>query len=195
MDEENLKVIKIVENKDKWDLKEFLKFLILTAVIVLPIRFYIAQPYMVSGASMLPTFEDGQYLIVDQLSYKFNQPERGDVIVFRYPKDPKKFFIKRLIGVPGDTVQLVGHEVYITPADGKEKIKLSEPYLDEKLERDANETLKLEDHQYYVMGDNRLQSYDSRFWGPVDENFIIGKVFLRLYPFNEIGYKPGKANY
>src|SRR3989344_5716676 len=90
-----------------WDL---LKFAALATIIVLPIRAYVAQPFVVSGRSMVPTFQNGQYLIVDEISYRFHSPQRGDVIIFKYPKDPTKYFIKRVIGLPGETVEIKGND-------------------------------------------------------------------------------------
>jgi signal peptidase I len=185
--------IKKVKKTDDWDLLEFVKFLLIVAVIVLPIRFYVAQPFVVSGDSMFPTFKDGQYLIVDQISYLLGNPSRGDVAIFKFPQDTSKFFIKRVIGLPGETVEIKGQDVFITPKDSTEKIKLNEPYIDMK--RDVYETTTLKDDEYFVMGDNRLQSYDSRFWGPVNKKYFVGRALLRLLPINTVNYLPGFAQY
>src|SRR3990167_9915226 len=107
---------------------ELLKFVLIAAAIVFPIRLFVAQPFIVSGASMDPTFSNGQYLIVDELSYRLQDPARGDVIIFRYPKNPKEFFIKRIIGLPTETVSINGNAITITKADGK-TVALSEPYV------------------------------------------------------------------
>ena len=170
-------------------IKDFLRFTIIALIIVIPIRVYIAQPFIVSGASMFPTFETGDYLIVDQLSYSFDDPVRGDVIIFRYPEDTTKFFIKRIIGLPGEIIEIEGTIVYIVGEDGK-KHTLTEPYI--TLQREEFIEKKLANDEYFVMGDNRLASLDSRNWGPLKKEFIIGKSFLRLLPFNDIGYIPGK---
>lgn len=182
-----------IKKVDNWDIIGTIKFILITLAVVLPIRFYVAQPFVVNGESMFPTFKNGQYLIVDQLSYNIGKPNRGDVAVFKFPQDTSKFFIKRIIGLPGETVEVKGNEVYITPKDGSEKIKLTEPYID--LKREVYETTVLKDTEYFVMGDNRLQSYDSRFWGPLDEKYLTGHAILRLFPFDEISYLPGKAQY
>jgi len=179
--------------KNRFDLLDIIKSIVITLIIVIPIRVYVAQPFIVSGESMFPTFENAQYLIIDQLTYRFSEPERGDVVVFKFPQDTSKFFIKRLIGLPGETVEVKGKDVYIIPKDGGEKIKLNEPYI--KLEREVNETTTISENEYFVMGDNRLQSYDSRFWGPLEEKYLTGKVMLRLFPFDKIGYLPGKETY
>jgi len=170
-------------------IKDFLSFTLIALLIVIPIRIYIAQPFIVSGASMFPTFETGDYLVVDQISYNFDKPTRGDVIIFKYPNDTSKFFIKRIIGLPGEIIEIEGTKVYIVGDDGK-RHELSEPYI--TLQREEFIEKKLASDEYFVMGDNRLASLDSRNWGPLKENFIIGKAFLRLLPFDELNYLPGK---
>lgn len=178
-------------NKTWSFIKELISFTILSIVVVIPIRVFIAQPFIVSGESMYSTFETGQYLIVDQLSYRFHEPQRGDVIIFRFPENPSKFFIKRIIGLPGEIIQLEGNEVYIT-SGGKEKIKLEEEYISSS--RDSFQTIELSDEEYFVMGDNRLASLDSRSWGPLEKNLIIGRAFVRLLPIDTFEFLPGQNN-
>jgi signal peptidase I len=172
--------------------KEILIFIILAIVIVLPIRLFVAQPFVVDGESMHPTFENGDYLIVDELTYHFEAPQRGDVIVFRYPGDPKIFYIKRIIGLPGETVHINSGKVTITKTDGT-NITLNEPYA---VVEDATytENTTLSSTQYFVMGDNRPDSSDSRVWGPLPTANIIGRVYLRLLPASRLGILPGKAD-
>ena len=171
--------------------KELITFAIIAAVIVLPIRMFIAQPFIVSGESMLPTFESGQYLIVDQLTYKFEEPMRGDVIIFKYPQDPSKYFIKRIIGLPGEKLKIQGTDVYITMTDGTE-IKLDEPYI--VMQRESSNEITLANDEYFVMGDNRLASLDSRIWGPLKKDMITGRAWLRLLPIEKVGFLPGNEN-
>ncbi len=171
-------------------IKELIGFIALTAIIVLPIRFFIAQPFIVNGSSMSPTFETGQYLIVDQLSYKFNEPVRGDVIIFRYPGNPKIFYIKRIIGLPGETIKINGTVVTITNNENPSGLNLVEPFIAFPLESFLEK--KLADNEYFVLGDNRAGSSDSRVWGPLKKDLIVGKAFVRLWPFNRISYLPGK---
>ena len=171
-------------------IKELLTFAVISLVIVIPVRMFIAQPFIVSGESMYPTFDTGQYLIVDQISYRFNDPQRGDVIIFNYPKNPSKFFIKRVIGLPNETITIDGTTVYITKEDG-EQVALKEPYIAMQKESDVETTL--DDDEYFVMGDNRLASLDSRVWGPLEKDYIIGKAYLRLLPFNKISFLPGNT--
>jgi len=168
--------------------KELVFFIIIAVVIVVPIRTYIAQPFIVSGASMSPTFETGEYLIVDQISYRMDDPKRGDVIIFRYPNDPSQFFIKRIIGLPNEVIEIEGDKVYIT-RPGEERVLTNEPYI--VFPRPTYEKTELEDDEYFVMGDNRLASSDSRVWGPLKKHFIIGRALLRLFPISKIDVKPG----
>jgi signal peptidase I len=171
-------------------LTELVRFAIIAILIVIPIRWFVAQPFIVSGASMDDTFHNGQYLIVDQLSYYFDEPDRGDVIVFRYPKDPSKFFIKRVIGVPGDTITIENSTVTISNDDHPSGFVIDEPYV-KSMQPAAPFTETLGDREYFVMGDNRDQSADSRRWGGLQEERIIGRAFLRLYPPSEVGLFPG----
>ncbi len=171
---------------------ELLKFFIIAVVIVIPIRFWIAQPFIVSGASMNPTFGTGQYLIIDELSYHFSNPQRGEVVIFRYPLKTSEFFIKRVIGLPGETVTIENGKVYITGAD-KIEHALQEPYII-NLGNGADRSVTLGADQYFVMGDNRPDSSDSRVWGPVPRTDVVGRAFVRLLPFTAISVWPGVSN-
>lgn len=170
---------------------EILRFSLVALLIVLPVRLFIAQPFIVSGASMETTFSTGQYLIVDQLTYHLEEPKRGEVIVFRYPKDPSKFFIKRIIGIPGDVVTIAGQKVTIKNAQHPDGIVLDESYI---LSMKPNSTLTetLGENEYFVMGDNRDASSDSRSWGVLQRDKIVGRAFLRLFPFTKVGIFPGE---
>jgi len=168
---------------------EIIKFTLIAVLIVLPVRLFIAQPFIVSGASMDPTFETNQYLIIDQISYQFESPKRGEVIIFKYPKDPSKYFIKRIIGLPNETIKLEGMEVIIINKDHPEGFILDQSYLHNRKEEYATYTLK--NNEYFVLGDNRLASSDSRVWGPVPANHIIGRPVIRLFPFSQIKIFPG----
>jgi len=169
---------------------ELFKFALIALFIVLPFRIFIAQPFIVSGSSMDPTFKNGDYLIVDQLSYKFEEPQRGSVVVFKYPQDTTKYFIKRIIGLPGDTLTIHGSEVTIKNAQNPQGFTLTEPYIVFP-KTDDDMTITLTNTQYFTMGDNRIGSFDSRSWGPVDKSLIIGRPILRLFPLNKIGVFPG----
>jgi signal peptidase I len=153
-----------MEPKKKESFKDFLFITVTSLILVFAIRTYIAQPFVVSGESMDPTFHTGEYLIVDQITYNFNDPQRGDVIVFRYPVMPSKFFIKRIIGLPGETIKIQGEKVFIKENDTSDFIEIKEDYIE--FGKDTFMETKLENDQYFVMGDNRLASLDSRIWGP-----------------------------
>ena len=169
---------------------EMVVFAVLALVIVVPIRLFIAQPFVVSGSSMVPTFQDGQYLIVDELSYRFETPKRGEVIIFTYPYSPSKpYYIKRIIGLPGETVKIQGGQVTIVNKENPDGFTLSEPYIAEPGSND--EVFNLTSSQYFVMGDNRPSSSDSRIWGPLDAKYILGRPILRLLPVTGISVFPG----
>lgn len=178
--------------KNEHPVLEIIRFSLIALIIVIPIRMFIAQPFIVSGASMESTFHSGEYLIVDQLSYHLHSAERGDVIVFRYPNDPSKFFIKRVIGMPGETISIDGDVVTITNAANPNGFVLDEPYI-KSMEIGTTMTEKLGEREYFVMGDNRDQSSDSRVWGVLQEERIIGRAFIRLFPPQVFEYLPGDA--
>jgi len=160
---------------------EMLETIVIAVVAVVIVRSYVAQPFLVSGESMLPTFKNGDYLLIDELTYHFRSPQRGEVIVFRYPKNPSSYFIKRIIGLPEETVILKGGRVQIL--DNNQKLVLNEPYINQPMtDQEFRETLG--PNEYFVMGDNRNYSYDSRSWGPVPQNDIVGLVRVRLWPLD-----------
>lgn len=170
---------------------ETLKVLIISLLIILPIRYFLVEPFYVKGASMEPNFFDHEYLVVDRLTYRLDQPSRGEVVVFKYPKDPRQYFIKRIVGLPGETVEIKNDGVYISDQARPEGYKLTENYLSSGLTTTASNPnytkLTLGEHQYYVMGDNRAESMDSRSFGYVDRSFFVGRVVFRGWPFNRFG--------
>lgn len=182
-----------MQSTGKGLLKDLFTLALLIVVVVIPIRVFVISPFVVDGESMHPTFENLDYLIVDELVYDFQAPARGDVIVFRYPNDPSVFYIKRIIGLPNETVSINRGVVTITTAAGK-TFTLSEPYI---VNEDATytKTFTLSSTQYFVMGDNRPNSSDSRVWGPLPRKNIIGRVDLRLLPLAKAGFFPGQAHY
>lgn len=162
-----------------WDI---VKIVIIALAIVIPIRYFVFQPFFVEGSSMEPNFHNGDYLIVDEISYRFSKPHRGDVIVFRYPNDPTKRFIKRVIGLPGETVEVKNGKVIIFK--GSKEIKLDEStYLPNYLVTPDCKPFFLKNGDYFVLGDNRTRSFDSEDWGAVPRENIIGKVVIRAWPF------------
>ncbi len=175
---------------------EWIKVIAIALLISLPIRFFIAEPFVVNGASMDPTFATGQFLIVDRLSYRFNEPKRGDVIVFRYPNNPSTYYIKRIIGLPGETVNIKNGIVSIesNSSDSISSTTISEPYITSNHTSSDTLKAKLGNTEYFVMGDNRRESSDSRAWGPLPEDYIIGRPALRLYPITKLSTYPGEYN-
>lgn len=167
---------------------ELTKVVLISLAIIIPVRYYLIQPFYVKGASMEPNFYDKEYLIIDEISYRFNEPKRGDIIVFKYPRNPEEYFIKRIIGLPGEKIQVKEGLVYVYDQEYPNGFKLTEPYLAEDITTYGlnEETMSLSDSEYYVLGDNRNSSKDSRSFGPVDKKFITGKVLLRGWPFNRL---------
>jgi len=165
---------------------ETAKIIIISLAIIVPVRYYLVQPFFVKGASMEDNFHDGDYLLIDEISYRFNPPIRGDVVVFRYPENPSQFFIKRIIALPGETIQIKDNKVFIYNSDSPKGIVLGELYLSSGQQTSGEHFVKLDNSEYFVLGDNRLQSSDSRRWGTLDKKFITGKAFIRLWPFNKI---------
>ncbi|MES2023196.1 MAG: signal peptidase I [Patescibacteria group bacterium] len=187
----NLKNVNIPEQKESgWQaFWELARFALIAILIVIPIRIFVAQPFIVSGSSMVPTFQNGQYLIVDEISYYLGNPKRDDVVIFRYPNNTKLFFIKRVIGLPNETVDIKGNEITITNKEHPQGFKLDQPFI----EHPASDTVhfELKNDEYFVMGDNRVASSDSRFWGPVPKHLMVGRALIRLLPINKIGFLPG----
>ena len=176
----------------KYEIWEYVKLIAISLAIILPIRMYIAQPFIVSGSSMDPTFFNGDYLVIDEISYQFDAPKRGEVIVFRYPLDTSKFFIKRVVGLPHETVSINGGVVTITNNEQPAGFVLQENYVNGVTLPDAFK--KLGEKEYYVMGDNRAFSADSRYWGTLNEEYIIGRALVRLWPIENLGLWPGLLN-
>lgn len=167
---------------------EFVKVAAISLAIIIPVRYFLIQPFYVKGASMEPNFHDREYLIIDEISYRFKAPQRGEIIVFRYPMDPQEYFIKRLIGLPGESVQVKDGEIHIYNQANPDGFILKEDYLPEDLSTysASDAKISLGSDEYFVLGDNRNASKDSRIFGPLNKSFITGRVYFRGYPFNKI---------
>jgi signal peptidase I len=172
---------------------ELIRFVFIAVFIVLPIRIFVAQPFIVSGASMDPTFENGEYLIVDELSYRFEDPQRGDVVIFKYPLDTSKYFIKRIIGLPKEHLTIAGNTIVVQNNENPNGLSLDEKFLSHQTF--GNVDIVLGDDEYFVMGDNRPASSDSRIWGPLKKEFIVGRALVRLLPVTRINLFPGSHAY
>ncbi len=172
--------------EDAWGL---IKFALIALLIVIPIRMWVAQPFLVNGDSMFPTFHDGEYLIVDELSYILKGPSRSDVVIFRYPNDPSRYFIKRIIGMPNEKIIIKDGAITIVNKDNPDGLKLTEPYLGEGFH--TTDTFTTDEDEYFVMGDNRNRSSDSRSWGVLPRKNMVGRAYLRLLPIKDAAYLPG----
>ena len=173
-------------------------YALFAVALALIIRFFVATPYIVSGASMEHTYENHDYLIIDRITYDVSSPQRGDVVVFGLPQEPSRDLIKRVIGLPGETIELSGPgpSVTIINSEHPKGFVLDEPYLaKENLGGTTNMKVTLGENQYFVLGDNRKVSADSRLWGTLPRKDIVGRVLVRLFPFNAISILPGKATY
>ncbi len=182
---------------------EIVKVFLLAFLIIIPIRVFLFQPFFVKGASMEPTFENNEYLIINEFGYKkttvslkdihfftlnpFKELKRGDVVVFRYPTDPGQFFIKRIIGLPGEKIQLREGKITVYNSGNPGGFTLNEKeYLSTSVRTHGETITALAKGEYFVLGDNRMFSSDSRAWGPVKEDEIIGKVLLRAWPMDRL---------
>lgn len=143
------------------------------------VRHFLVQPFLVSGASMMPNFQNGDYLMIDELTYRVREPQRGEVVVFRYPNDTTTFFIKRIVGLPGDHLVVSENKVEV---NGK---KLDESYISKNVSTQGSVDTTLKPGEYFVMGDNRPYSFDSRSWGILPKEDIVGIARLRLWPVQD----------
>ncbi len=169
--------------KFSWDI---IKVAVIALVLAGLVRYFLIQPFFVEGASMEPNFENGEYLLVDELSYYFRPVERGEVVVFHYPLDTSKYYIKRVIGLPEETVEIKNSQVIIYNNEYPDGFALNESYLPKSLTTDGQIKEKLGKDEYFVLGDNRSVSYDSRRWGVLPKNDIVGRVWVRAWPFSRV---------
>ncbi len=179
-------------NKDPW-LFDFVKSGLLAILFVVLARAFIAQPFIVNGQSMEPTFVENEYMIVDQVTYQLRDPSRGDVVIFRYPKNPSVYYIKRVIGLPGETVDVRGTDIHVT-SNGV-TFKLNEAYVEFNENPFKSEKVTLKDGEYFVLGDNRAVSADSRVWGVLPKENIVGIPAITLYPLDKISFYPGTIKF
>lgn len=166
---------------------EFLKIFIVAAAIIVPIRLFLIQPFYVKGASMEPNFFENEYLVIDKLSPHFMPYKRGEVVVFRYPKNENRFLIKRVIGLPGERVVVQKEKITIFNAEHPDGFVLDESSYTPYELRPENAGATLGSSEYFVLGDNRPVSYDSERFGAVDKSQIVGRVEFRGLPINRIG--------
>ena len=167
-------------------LLEVLKVAVLAGITIALVRYYLFKPFYVKGASMEPNFYDHEYLIIDELSYRLRPIERGEVIVFKYPGDPKEYFLKRVIGLPGERVKIADGHVTIYNTAHPEGVTLDESYLPKDLSTVGEKVTQVGENQFFVLGDNRPNSFDSRRFGTIDRSAIVGRAWLRGWPFNRV---------
>ncbi len=160
-------------------LKEIIKITIIALLIVVPIRFFVFQPFFVRGHSMEPNFYHGDYLIIEKISFRFREIKRGEVVVFRLSDKSASAFIKRVIGLPGEIIEIRDGIIYIQGQALKESA-----YLIKNIKTIGNLEYVLRDDEFFVLGDNRNASFDSRKWGALPREDIIGRVHLRAWPIN-----------
>ena len=162
------------------------KIALVALLLVVGFRLFVFQPFLVRGASMEPSFHNWDYLLVDEVSYRFRSPERGEVIVFKFPNDPSQRYIKRIIGLPGETVQVQDGQVVVF--HGGERVQLDEKSYTLS-DTPGSIQITLPENEYFVMGDNRHYSSDSRSWGTLHKDLIIGRVFVRVFPLSAFAYE------
>lgn len=189
--------IKLLEEDE--EPSSLLLWIIGIIILVKLIQAFLVQPFIVDGASMLPTYQNQQFLLVDKLSYHLKSPTRGDIMIFKLYENNNnpyegKHLIKRVIGLPGERVVVKRGTTTIYNNKNPSGFILDESYVEYK-DNQKDVDMTLDDHHYFVMGDNRAQSYDSRDWGALDSINIKGQVLFRIYPFNQVGYEPGRSSY
>lgn len=176
-----------------WDL---VKTFIIVMLIAFAIRYFVIQPFVVDGDSMLPSFINNEYLIAEKISYDFQIPHRGDVMIFRYPKNPQIIYIKRVIGLPGEVVEIKENKVFIAQSPNDQAKPLAENYLSSSVKTEvfASEAgeksakIVLADNEFFVLGDNREHSSDSREWGILPRANIIGRVWITVTPLDRFKF-------
>lgn len=183
-DEKDIKPLENQKNYRSWGLfvLDFVKVFAVAVAIIIPVRWFLFQPFVVTGNSMEHNFQDGNYLIVDELSYRLREPQRGEVVVMRFPQDTSQYFIKRIVGLPQERLVIKDGRVVIYNQDNPDGKTLDESYLKSQNLTYGNIDRSLGSDEYFVLGDNRLSSSDSRFWGPLSRRDIVGRVYVRVLP-------------
>ena len=173
-------------------LLDIFETLVIALSIFLIVYLFLMQPHQVNGQSMIPNFESGDYVLTDKISYRLGEPQRGDVVVFHAPSSahcPQGTgcdFIKRVVGLPGELIEIKNSQIFVNSES------LGEVYIPDEFQTEAgsftkNKSVSLGDNQYFVVGDNRPHSSDSRVWGPIDKSMIVGKAFFRYWPPETMG--------
>ncbi len=168
---------------------EMAQVVAVSLMIIIPVRYFLIQPFYVKGASMEPNFYENEYLIIDEISYRIRGPQRGEVVVFRYPLDTKQYFIKRIIGLPGEGVEIANGKIVIKNSENPDGFILDETvYLPGNIFTAGERRVELGEDEYFLLGDHRSASMDSRVFGPVNESLVIGRALLRGWPLGKAGF-------
>ncbi|MDP3710530.1 MAG: signal peptidase I [bacterium] len=176
-------------NKILLELWSVVKIFLVALAIVMPLRYYVAQPFIVRGSSMEPNFVNREYLVVDELTYRFREPQRDEAIVLRYPQNPNEYLIKRIIGLPGEEIEIASGEVKIKNKEYPEGLMLAQPYLEaSKRPTYPGVKTRLGEDEFFVLGDNRPSSSDSRAWGVLPKKFIVGRAMFTVLPLSRFGF-------
>ena len=193
LDDRDIEVTKVKRESRNGLFSEGLKLvrdIFLIVVVFILFGVFFVQPVVVEGTSMLPQLHDGERLLVNKLVYyrlqsvSWGHINRGDIVVFWYPNDPDKSYVKRVIGLPGEVVEIRSGKVYIN------SVELNEDYIDTEFNQSlpSYPARRVEDHHFFVMGDNRDNSSDSRYWGLVPEKYVYGKAFFRYWKPQNAGF-------
>lgn len=167
-------------NSEGFVFGEIIESIAIAVVLAVIIRFFLFQPFYIPSGSMKPTLTEGDRIIVNKITYRFSKPQRGDIMVFKYPINPKRDFIKRIIGLPGETILIKDSALYIN------ENFIEQPFLPKGLKYPDFGPIKIAENQYFMMGDNRNNSEDSRFWGTLPKQNIIGKAMFIYWPVNRL---------
>ncbi|MFA5926895.1 MAG: signal peptidase I [Patescibacteria group bacterium] len=169
---------------------DLLKTAVVVFVLAFSLRYFAVQPFIVDGESMMPNYVNGEYLLAEKISYLSGQPKRGDVVVFRYPGNPNVNYIKRIIGLPNETVKIENNKITVYNQANPKGVALSEEYLPSSIQTYVSDRAVLEktlqSDEYFVMGDNRQHSSDSREWGALPKSNIVGRTWLSIKPLDRL---------
>lgn len=169
-----------------YTLREILEIVLIAVIVVIGVRYFLVQPFLVDGASMEPNFHSGDYILINEISYRFKEPQRGETVVFHYPGNETTYFIKRIIGLPGEKVTIKDGKVRVFNKQNPAGLEIVESYLPNDIKTFGDKNIDLMDGEYFVLGDNRDASFDSRQWGPLKRSEIVGSVWVRLWPLSQI---------
>lgn len=187
----NLKVVHDPANDFFYFVFDLIKTAIIVFILAFSLRYFVVRPFIVDGESMMPNFVNNEYILAEKISYLIGQPERGDVVVFQYPGNPSVNYIKRIIGLPGETVKIANNKITIVSSSHPNGEVLTESYIPSDSKTYAMDQGSFEktlgSNEYFVMGDNRQHSSDSREWGALPKTNIIGRAWLTIVPFNRFG--------